>query len=120
MAEQPKQTKDAQRDKTEGEKKKVMLARVLSFLGVQSFAKGLCQVPQFAGLLPRAPPWVNHLASWWTTIGDPYSSFMAGAMVLQSTGHTPFFSKENEDLDTQKREKGVRPHQPPSPEVERV
>ncbi|KAB5541643.1 hypothetical protein DKX38_014617 [Salix brachista] len=80
MAEQPKQAKDAQRDKTDGEKKKVMLARVLSFLGVQSFAKGLCQ----------------------------------------STGHTPFFSKENEDLDTQKREKGVRPHQPPSPEVGRV
>ena len=59
MAEQPKQAKDAQRDKTEGEKKKVMVARVLSFLGVQSFAKGLCQVPQFAGLLPRAPPWVK-------------------------------------------------------------
>lgn len=55
MAEQPKLAKDAQRDKTEGEKK-VMLARVFSFLGVQFFAKGLCQVPQFAGLLPRPPP----------------------------------------------------------------
>ncbi|KAJ6389275.1 hypothetical protein OIU77_027587 [Salix suchowensis] len=91
----------------------------------------------------KAPPWVKSspvvgpfvlfcfsccrpkvilllVRTWWTTIGDPYSSFMAGAMVLQSTGHTPFFSKENEDLDTQKREKGVRPHQPPSLEVERV